>query len=77
MINQALEEELEKLRAIDYVAWQQENELTADFNKQLAEKNDLEIGDLAGNYVFSHGVKLNYSNFDEFDELFSTNQKLW
>ena len=77
MINQALEEELEKLKAIDYAAWQQENEITVDFNKQLLGKSDLEIGDLAGNYVFSHGVKLNYSDFDGFDELFSSNQKLW
>lgn len=77
MINQALEEELEKLKSIDYAAWQQENELTADFNRRLAGKTDLEIGDLAGEYVFSHGVKLNYSNFDEFDELFTTGQKLW
>ena len=77
VINQAMEEQLAYLRQVDYRAWQEENELMADFNRRIDGVSEYEIGTLAGNYVFSHGVKMNYSNYDEFDALFSSNQKLF
>ena len=77
VINQAMEEQLAYLRQVDYRAWQEENELMADFNRRIDGVCEYEIGTLAGNYVFSHGVKMNYSNYDEFDALFSSNQKLF
>ena len=76
-INGVLNEELDKLKTYDYAAWQQENEILKDFNKLIDGKDDKEIGDLAMEYVFTYEVKRNYSNFDEFSELFRNNKNLF
>ena len=77
VINNLLEDELAKLKAYDYAAWQIENELLKDFNKLLDGKNDKEVGDLALDYIFESGAKVNYSNFNEFSNLFRNNQALF
>lgn len=76
-VNKSLDEELAKLKSYDYKAWEEENELTKDFNKLILGKDNFEIGSLALDYVFSHNVKLNYSNFEEFSELFRNNKALF
>ena len=56
LVNKELQEELDKLRVIDYQQWQIENELVRNLNRQLEETLDIGlIGQLTGNYIFSHG----------------------
>ena len=77
VINDLLESELAKLKSYDTVAWQEENEILRDFNKLIDGKDNKEIGDLALDYVFENGAKLNYSDFNEFSNLFTNNKALF
>lgn len=75
IINKAIQEELDKLKSIDYQQWQIENELVRDLNRQLKETSDERlIGQLAGDYIFSHGGKLKPR--DEFAVAFRSNGNL-
>ena len=75
LINKALQEELDNLKSIDYQQWQIENELVKDFNQKLNETSDERvIGNLAGEYIFSHGGTLKPR--DEFGIAFRNNGNL-
>jgi hypothetical protein len=77
VVDKALDEELVKLKSYDYVAWQEENEKVEELNKRLNLNDKLQIGNLATEYVFSSESELKYHNFDEFDQIFSKNGKLF
>jgi len=77
VISKALDDELIHLRSIDYSAWQQENDKMRDFNCRLKGKDAFDIGTLAAEYAFANDIKLNYSNFDEFEDLWDSNKPLF
>lgn len=75
LINKELCEELDRLKSIDYQQWQIENELVNNLNQQLKEASDeIVIGKLAGEYIFSHGGELKPR--DEFAVAFRNNGNL-
>ena len=79
IIEQELDKELMKLKAYDYQAWQIENERNKDFNKKLQMMGDdiNGIGNIANDYIFFNNVKLNYTNYNEFESIFRNNGKLF
>lgn len=76
-INAEITKELERLKSIDYAAWQEENERVKDLNRRLELSGDYEIGQIACEYCFENQVKLNYSNVNEFKNLLKAKKPLW
>ena len=79
IIEEALNNELSKLKSYDYQAWQTENNKNKEFNRALLLSGDNidNVGNIVNDYIFSNNVNLNYKNFDEFENIFRNNGQLF